>query len=145
MPVFENLFPESSHNKAVSDLLFSLADWHALAKLRLHSDSTIDLLRSATKFLGSRLRYFVKHICPEYDTRELPREEAARIRRAQKKGKQSRVAPADQVTPIRTIKTKVLNLLTYKLHALGDYVATITSTGTTDSYLTQTVCSLLFV
>jgi len=38
-----------------------------------------------------------------------------------------------------TIKSKMLNLSTYKLHALGDYVNTIRHFGTTDSYSTQTV------
>jgi hypothetical protein len=38
------------------------------------------------------------------------------------------------------VKVKILNLLTYKLHALGDYVHTIWLFGTTDPYSTQTVC-----
>jgi hypothetical protein len=35
---------------------------------------------------------------------------------------------------------KTLNLNTYKIHALGDYVSTIREFGTTDSYSTETVC-----
>lgn len=40
-------------------------------------------------------------------------------------------------------RPKVLNLSTYKVHALGDYVNTIRTFGTTDSYSTQTVCPYL--
>lgn len=142
--MFEDLFPDPLHNKTILDLLFVLADWHALAKLRLHSDSTIGHLRSATTILGNRLRHFVKHICPSFDTRELPKEEAARIRRKQKKSGNKNTDQPTSVTnprPAQTIKTKILNLFTYKLHALGDYVPTILSFGTTDSYSTQTVSS----
>jgi hypothetical protein len=39
---------------------------------------------------------------------------------------------------------KVLNLQTYKLHALRDYAAQIRFYGTTDSYLTQTVHTVMF-
>lgn len=42
-------------------------------------------------------------------------------------------------------KVKSLNLCTYKLHALGDYVQTIRLFGTTDSYSTQIVCELFCV
>ena len=36
-----------------------------------------------------------------------------------------------------------MSLLTYKLHALGDYAQTICEHGTTDSYSSQTVSILL--
>jgi hypothetical protein len=35
---------------------------------------------------------------------------------------------------------KTLNLNTYKIHALGNYVSTIREFGTTDSYSTEMVC-----
>ncbi len=38
---------------------------------------------------------------------------------------------------------RLLNLNTYKSHALGDYVSTIQHVGTTDAYSTQRVCSIL--
>lgn len=41
-----------------------------------------------------------------------------------------------------TPQPKALNLNTYKMHALGDYVSTIRESGTTDSYSTETVCGL---
>lgn len=101
----------------------------------MHTDTTVGRLRGATEYLGGKLRYFVKHITPTYRTKELPREEAARVRR--KKG-----APTDapQTTKAATgTKLKLLNLITYKLHALGDYVAQILLFGTSDSYSTQPV------
>jgi hypothetical protein len=36
-------------------------------------------------------------------------------------------------------RSKTFNLNTYKIHALGDYVATIRQYGTTDSYSTEPV------
>jgi hypothetical protein len=42
--------------------------------------------------------------------------------------------------PPVTPKQKLFNLLTYKLHSLGDYVRAIRWFGTTDSYSTQPVC-----
>ncbi|THH32816.1 hypothetical protein EUX98_g1394 [Antrodiella citrinella] len=133
LPVFEGLFPDTGHGKAVMNLLFTLADWHACAKLRMHTDSTLHLLKSATTSLGSQLRSFAKKICTSYDTRELAGEEAARARR-RIKAKQAGKAVKDGV---QGKKTKKLNLSTYKLHALGDYLISIIFFGTTDSYSTQ--------
>ena len=43
------------------------------------------------------------------------------------------------VAPTNGRRPKVLNLSTYKLHALGDYTSQIRMFGTTDSYSTQSV------
>lgn len=110
-----------------------MAEWHATAKLRMHTSSTINRLRLATEYLGTKLRYFQKHISPLFHTKELPREEAARVRRRKKTGR----AGITQTLPSSKLKT--LNLLTYKLHALGDYAAQVLRFGTTDSYSTQPV------
>ncbi|THH19983.1 hypothetical protein EUX98_g8669 [Antrodiella citrinella] len=132
LPVFENLIPNPVHNKTVMDLLFTLADWHACAKLRMHTDSTLALLKSATTSLGSQLRAFIKKTCPHFDTKELAREEAAGIRRKARARAQGKTVKASGGA-----KPKTLNLLTYKLHALGDYLVSIIFFGTTDSYSTQ--------
>jgi hypothetical protein len=121
-------------------LLFVLATWHAYAKLRLHTESTLTLLEAATTSLGQALRRFARVTCNAFNTRELPREEAARGRRkaaaAAKKGKgKATQAPAKKEGP----KRRLFNLSTYKLHALGDYVKTIWLFGTTDNYSTQVV------
>lgn len=65
----------------VLDLLYRLAEWHALAKLRTHTDTTLRFFDTATAALGSILRKFQKDTCSAYDTHETPREEAARGRR----------------------------------------------------------------
>ncbi|TFY79546.1 hypothetical protein EWM64_g4464 [Hericium alpestre] len=66
LPVFEGLFPDGEDDM-VMDLLYYFAEWHALAKLHMH-----------TEFWK-----FDHDICSHYATRELPREIAARQRRKQ--------------------------------------------------------------
>jgi hypothetical protein len=64
--------------------------WHGVAKLRLHTDSTLNLLEQLTTQFGTLLRRFVKDTEKSFSTTELPRETAARGRRrlaAQAKGK----------------------------------------------------------
>ena len=121
--MFEGLLPEP-FNGMLLRLLYKAAEWHALAKLRLHTDSTLDLLEAVTRELGCLMRRFRDKTSDEFNTVELPREAGAR------KG------------GTRSSKKKKLNLNTYKFHALGDYVATIRLFGTTDSYSTQLVSSI---
>jgi hypothetical protein len=164
----------------VLDLLFMLCTWHALAKLRLHTSSTLQIFKSITKVLGQQLRYWVKKTCAAFDTRELPKEASARHRRkaaaAAKSGKSGRKevpirekggrgqgrgrgrgrgrgksrtqGPFTQKTANQQAESsdahdsktrKVFNMCTYKLHALGHYIAAIARFGTTDSYSTQVV------
>jgi len=118
--VFDGLLPEP-FNGMVLRLLYKAAEWHALAKLWLHTDSTLDLLESVTREFGRLTRQFRDKTWDKFNTVELPREAGARKGGAKKK----------------------LNLNTYKFHALGDYVATIRLFGTTDSYSTQLVSSIL--
>ncbi|KAF8189074.1 hypothetical protein BJ912DRAFT_851013, partial [Pholiota molesta] len=62
IPVFEDLLP-SEHNNIVHDLIFELATWHGLAKLRLHTESTLSALETSTTRLGIALRSFLsKHV-----------------------------------------------------------------------------------
>ncbi|KAF7785232.1 hypothetical protein Agabi119p4_1397 [Agaricus bisporus var. burnettii] len=127
MPVFESLLP-AEHDTIVLDLLFIHAKWHALAKLRLHTETTLKLLDNATMELGEQLRRFRDTTCSHFYTQELPHQEAAQGRRAAKL-----VAPG-----IRLGHTfRHFNLLTYKLHSLGDYTANILLFGTSDGYSTQ--------
>ena len=149
IPVFEGLFP-APHDQLITDLLFTLATWHACAKLRLHTESTLTYLDDTTKLLGQSMRRFVSTTCTAFVTRELPKEEAAQSRRrataARKTGKARDQPPkkttkeTDQpVTKATVPKRKLFNLCTYKLHALGDYTKTIRLFGTSDSYSTQVV------
>ena len=67
------------------DVLFTLAHWHALAKLRQHTDLSLDVLKSVTVQLGNLLRNFQEKTCTAYDTQELKREATARIHKTAKK------------------------------------------------------------
>lgn len=57
------------------DLLFNLAVWHALAKLRIHTDTTLAGLENETNTLGKSVRNFIRATCEVYATRELPGEQ----------------------------------------------------------------------
>jgi hypothetical protein len=177
IPAFEGLLPEP-HNRNVLELLFVMAHWHGLAKLRAHNDLTLKVLDEVTKLLGVKLRAFSQKTCPAFATRELRQEFNARIRRNIKKtapqhsqtltghGQASLSRPLDNtalnpgvspalpmtatteqqsssrdVAPVPPAgrRRKTFNLSTYKLHSLGDYVATIRRFGTTDSYSTEPV------
>ncbi|KAK7679639.1 hypothetical protein QCA50_017351 [Cerrena zonata] len=137
MPVFEGLFDSPDHDRCIQDLLFVVAEWHANAKLRLHTNSTVKILEELTRTFGFMIRYFTNKICPTYQTRELPREEAARVRRQAKKASQGNQLPTTPAANTGRLN-KTFQLLTYKLHAMGDYVWHIIRFGTTDSYSTQT-------
>ncbi|KJA27429.1 hypothetical protein HYPSUDRAFT_130944 [Hypholoma sublateritium FD-334 SS-4] len=131
MPVFEDLLPEP-HNANVLNILFALAHWHALAKLRQHTDPSLAVLELVTAELGALLRNFRDKTCAKYDTRELSREMAARMRQAMSKSATSKRTP----NPGNGVDA-TLNLNTYKDHSLGDYVGSIRRYGTVDSYSTE--------
>ena len=124
IPVFEGLLPEP-FNGMVLRLLYKAAEWHALAKLRMHTDSTLGLLEVTTREFGQLMRQFRDRTSDEFNTVELPRKKGT------KKGGG------------HSSKKKTLNLNTYKFHSLGDYVKTIRLFGTTDSYSTQVVSPLV--
>ena len=150
IPVIDRLLPEPYNGKLMT-LLFRLAEWHALAKLRMHTEHTLDCLTQATIAIGQELRSF-KGWTREFNPVELPQETAAREHRKSKKNASQKAdatsnpvsqnrptsAGSEKKLPTRP-KVKHFNLLTYKLHALGDYVQTIKDFGTTDSYSTQIV------
>ena len=106
--------------------------------------------------MGVKLRAFAGRITKGFDVKEHPKEAAARIRRnaanlrkkttkgkrpakpapVKKSNKGKQQVKAKEKNPKKAIS---MSLLTYKLHALGDYVETIRRWGTTDSYNSQTV------
>jgi hypothetical protein len=137
----------------VLDLLFTLATWHGYAKLRIHTETTLTFFDNITAVLGRMLRHFVRVTCQNFDTQELPREEAARgqrkaARAAKKgvdKGKEKAGVDKEKEKAVNPQRRKVLNLLTYKVHALGDYVKAIWRFGTTDNYSTQVVSTNIFL
>ncbi|KAI0063164.1 hypothetical protein BV25DRAFT_453896, partial [Artomyces pyxidatus] len=140
IPVFEGLFP-SPHNNIVLNLLFDLSTWHAYAKLRLHTDKTLEFFDDATTALGEALRTFFKKTCSVYDTKELPQEEAARGRRHAAMVQKNKTAGLPEkpqsASKSQGSKRKIFNMFTAKTHFLGDYPRTVRQRGTTDSYNTQ--------
>jgi hypothetical protein len=119
-----------------------LATWHALAKLRMHTSSSLSFFRGVTKALGQLLRRFNDHVCSKYNTVETTAEYAKKVRRRAAKAaksKESNFVPDLDAKSQRS--TRVFNLATYKIHALGHYASWICRFGTTDSYSTQAVSS----
>ena len=111
-------------------LLYRTAEWHAFAKLLLHTDSTLQYLEKLTKELGKLMRNFRDTTQSSFATFELPKEKGARQRRQTSgQGKASG----------GSLKVKGLNLFTYKWHALGDYVQAIRLFGGVDGFSTQVV------
>lgn len=140
IPVVDGLLPEP-FNSRILQMLFRLAEWQALAKLRMHTEETLAGLETSTTVMAREVRYFRTWSKESFRTVELPGETARRARRVQRKKAQADPnSTATQEPPPPTApKGRFLNLLTYKFHALGDYVRTIRLFGTTDSYSTQIV------
>jgi hypothetical protein len=142
IPVFDGLLPQK-HDTIVQKLLFELATWHGLAKLRLHTDTTLSNLETSTTRLGHLLRKFKTIVCAAYITRDLPSEEAARGRRQAAKAKKT--AEADkptqqpQSTTTKKAKLRTFNMETYKLHSLPDVPASIRAFGVTENTSTKNV------
>lgn len=146
MPVVDGMLPPP-HDDIVLDLLFALAEWHAFAKLRLHTERTLSLFDKSVKALGKAMRRFETITCPAFDTKELPREVAARGRRqvaaaakAGSKGKQKAAAVLVQSRKAAGgARRAMFSLCTYKWHAMGDYPDMIRAVGTPDITSTQHV------
>ncbi|KAJ3494201.1 hypothetical protein NLJ89_g10856 [Agrocybe chaxingu] len=145
IPVFEGLLP-LQQDRVVRKLLFELATWHGLAKLRLHTETTVRDLENSTTRLGDLLRLFQEEVCSQHKTYDLPTEEAARGRRktaaaAKKATTATRPAAgktAAQAKPKTPRRERLFTLGTYKVHALGGYGKAIRLYGTTDNYTSQT-------
>jgi hypothetical protein len=137
------------HDRIVQKVLFELATWHGLAKLRLHTDSTLLELENSATRLGDILRRFKSEVCNEYATRDLPSEEAARGRRQAAKvqklaesqkatGGSQVLAPPPKPSSKKT-KFRNFNMETYKLHSLPDVPAAIRAFGVTENTSTLNV------
>ena len=138
IPVFEQLFPPD-HDDLVQTLLFHLAEWQALAKLRLHTEDSLALLDLALRRLGAQMRKFQQITWTASQAKELPKETARRVRKelADLQSGHWKMAVRSESLP------KVFNIDTYKFHTLGDYGKTIRSFGTTDLYSTQVVSACI--
>ncbi|KAJ8457369.1 hypothetical protein ONZ51_g11576 [Trametes cubensis] len=137
IPCFEGLLPDDAHGDAVLTLLYVCAYWHALAKMRMHTDTSLQLLDDATAVLGHDLRHFAGVTCAAYNTRETQAEYEAR-KRAEARRVAASSATSASVAQDTGRRLRRFNLRTIKMHFLGDYVSCIKKFGTSDSYTTQT-------
>ena len=152
IPAFEGLL-DDENNAILMDLLFELTMWHALAKLQLHTTSTINTLENSTAHLGSILWKFASTTCEEFVTQELASEQATRG--CQKAAKTKKKGTTDNLSskkaqgkrqssskgPVHQWK---LSLSSYKLQALGDYPKAIHMFGTTNGISNQIVRLWIF-
>lgn len=136
IPVFEGLFPVE-HDAVVQSLLYQFAQWHALAKFRIHLESTVAFLEETFKKLSQKLRKFQVYTCAIFNTVELPKEKAARQRKAIERSDTNNTSAESSGA-----RQKKFNLATYKFHVMGDYVRTIRLFRTTDSFTTQIVSTI---
>jgi hypothetical protein len=81
-------------------LLYRTAEWHGFAKLRIHTDSTLDHLEELTKEFGLLMRHFRDLSCSQFRTVELPREVEERKRQWQRA--QAKQLPASTGTGVRS-------------------------------------------
>lgn len=140
MPVFEGLVPKK-YSDIIQDMLFTLATWHAYAKLRLHTDQTLNFMDDTHRAMGFEVRRFASKVCPVFDTNDLPKEEAARGRR--KRAMSSSAKKAKSVSKSTGRKKRHFRLDTYKWHALGHMVPSIRRIGTYENGGTSHVCHSL--
>ena len=99
-------------------------------------DSMLDVLEQVTQALGNCLHTFVSDTGPLFTTKELCREAEA-CHRCHVRLELSGASTMQH--GVSVCRQKTLNLQTYKLHALGDYVSQIHLFGTMDSYSMQMV------
>ena len=148
IPCFEGLLP-APHDGSVQKLLYLASYWHSLAKLRVHSETTLKVLDHATALFARALRRFKEVTCPCFNTVETDCEYQARRRTAEQRLSRQQTSAVHSTSPShgdRGKRPKSFNLLTSKLHAVGDYIEMIKMFGTTDPYSTQIVSvrSILF-
>ena len=77
IPVFDGLLP-MKYDTILQKLLFEMATWHGLAKLHLHTDTTIMNLETSSTRLCDLLQKFKMEVCSAFNTQDLPLEEAVR-------------------------------------------------------------------
>ncbi|KAI0647705.1 hypothetical protein C8Q79DRAFT_999321 [Trametes meyenii] len=80
IPVVDRLLPEP-HNGIVLDVIFLSAQLHGMHKFHLHTESSTRLADAALTEYGKALRRFKRVTCAAYNTVELQKELAARVRR----------------------------------------------------------------
>lgn len=102
-----------------------------MAKLHMHSEATLDILRQLTQDYGSLTRRLASRTA-DVALVETPREVRVRQRREAASGTASSSAP----------KPKPLTNNTYKYHMMSHIVLSIMFWGTLDSFTTAIVSSI---
>ena len=103
----------------------------------MHTETTLFHFENSTIRMGQMFRKFSRDCCTKFKTYDLPCETTARVRWRARGAQTGKTQSAGNTTTAR--KPRNFNMSTYKLHALGDYVASIWRYGTTDNYSTQVV------
>jgi len=86
-------------------LLYRISEWHALAKLRMHTKDSLGLMEESTKEIGELLCQFRRLTCAQFATVELPREADARMRR--KKDPATDIPCPDVAAPLNAVPNNV--------------------------------------
>ena len=135
-------------------MLFSLAEFHAFAKMRLHTERTLELFDQSVIKVGDAMRKFETVVCAAYETKELPRETAARGRRdaaaaakagsktaapGGSKGKGKAAPAAARQKPGGIPRQAKFELSTFKYHSFGNYPDAVRAFGTLDVLSSQHV------
>lgn len=143
----DGLLPPGEHNDHVQDLLFEACNLHTLAKLRMHTETTLKALGDSVSTYGTPTRRFQSRTCEELKAVELPRETVKRRRRqtAAQAGRPP-VNPAGSTNPAaassnpkKDIPKQKYNLARYKYHAIADWPAAVREVGTLDNFTSQWV------
>ena len=147
----EKLIPQED---VILDLLYHLACWHSLSKLRMHTTGTLDMLDRATVHLGIALRKFSAEVGINYASSSTNESRPQRQRSEAVKPKSSTRNPQAHAMPkskaatshggksLRTREAPTFNFNTFKVHNLGHYRDCIERHGATDGYSTQLVRAL---
>ncbi|KAG5634352.1 hypothetical protein H0H81_002284 [Sphagnurus paluster] len=104
IPCFDGLFPEP-HNQTIMDLLYIMAYFHSLSKLRMHTNSSLQELRNTTETLGAALRFFANETCRHFKTYETDGEYQARTRANARQAAKRAPNKTTTSTPLRTTAT----------------------------------------
>ncbi|KAJ3538377.1 hypothetical protein NMY22_g5192 [Coprinellus aureogranulatus] len=142
LAAFDGLFP-GDHDGRVQDLIFALAHWHALAKLRMHTELTLEVLDLWTSIVDLPDAISQPHSTVERG----PVEPVPHLPSGPTDSRVGSFAPTPAPAAWSVDQTKVektagrnprkWSLSTPKFHSMGDVVQYIRKTGTTDSYSTQ--------
>jgi hypothetical protein len=144
LPVLDGLLPKEFQG-VVNKLVFSANDWYALAKLRLHTDSSLRLLERRTTDIGRLMRQYSR-VTADVHMVELPAEVEKRKRHAAKVAQKNGDAQGSRAdTSSGTARRRPFTFATFKAHNMGNYVLSIRQFGEVGSYSTERASRFTFI